>query len=165
MDFVVFRFALTNGVQFRCYFGTVIVLDPMMKYLLAILITVLSFSTQAIPEGNILFQKEPSIAKAIATGNMKVIKPRLATNVTIELKGVEKVYNKNQATQVLQNFFNENIPQSFELKHGGRAAKMGSKFNIGMLRTNNGAYRITYLMKDEVSENQIRKIKIVKVVK
>ena len=105
-----------------------------------------------------------SIYNAISIGDVKVLKQYMSENVTIEIKGIEKVYAKNQATQVLQSFFDENKPNNFELKHGGRAAKMGSKFNIGMLRTNQGAYRVTYLMKDDATQEEIRKIKIVKVV-
>lgn len=131
-----------------------------MKLLLPILLA-LSLCTNVVAQGEAL---NASILKAFSEGDAKGLSNHFSENIAIELRGLEKVYAKNQATQVLQTFFNRTQPKSFELRHDGRSAKMGAKFNIGMLRTSQGAFRVTYLLKPDEKNITIRKIKIVKVV-
>lgn len=107
-----------------------------------------------------------NVNKALAAGDAKGLTSFLDNNVSIEINGNEKIYSDSQAENVMSLFFQRNKPKAFDVKHSSGPNKTGNNFNIGILRTENGAFRLTYLLKDGNQDNpKIRKIKLVKIVR
>lgn len=81
-------------------------------------------------------------------------------NNTIELVILEKedVYSKIQAQQIIDNFFTDYYPKSFEFIHQG--GKEDSKFAIGKLVTFNGTFRVTILIKLKNDKPFIHQLRI-----
>ncbi len=81
-------------------------------------------------------------------------------NNTIELAILEKedVYSKIQAQQIIDNFFTDYYPKSFEFIHQG--GKGESKFAIGKLVTFNGTFRVTLLLKSQDEKSLIHQLRI-----
>lgn len=81
-------------------------------------------------------------------------------NNTIELVILDKedVYSKVQAQQILDEFFTEHFPKSFEIIHQG--GKEESKFAIGKLVTFNGTYRVYFLLKLKNDQPFIHQLRI-----
>lgn len=81
-------------------------------------------------------------------------------NNTIELVIIDKedVYSKIQAQQIVDNFFVEHYPKSFEFIHQG--GKEESKFAIGKLVTFNGTFRVTLLIKEKNDKALIHQLRI-----
>ncbi len=81
-------------------------------------------------------------------------------NNTIELAILDKedVYSKIQAQQIVDNFFVEHYPKSFEFIHQG--GKEESKFAIGKLVTFNGTFRVTLLIKEKNEKALIHQLRI-----
>ena len=81
-------------------------------------------------------------------------------NNTIELVILDKedVYSKIQAQQIVDNFFTDHYPKSFEFIHQG--GKGESKFAIGKLVTFNGTFRVTILIKLKNDKPFIHQLRI-----
>lgn len=81
-------------------------------------------------------------------------------NSTIELVIIDKedVYSKVQAQQIVDNFFTNHYPKSFEFIHQG--GKEESKFAIGKLVTFNGTFRVYILIKLKNDKPFIHQLRI-----
>jgi hypothetical protein len=81
-------------------------------------------------------------------------------NNTIELVILDKedIYSKIQAQQIIDNFFTEHTPKTFEIIHQG--GKEESKFAIGKLVTFNGTYRVSFLLKLKNDKPFIHQLRI-----
>lgn len=81
-------------------------------------------------------------------------------NNTIELVIIDKedVYSNIQAEQIIDNFFTEHYPKSFEFIHQG--GKEESKFAIGKLVTFNGTFRVYILIKLKNEKPFIHQLRI-----
>ena len=81
-------------------------------------------------------------------------------NNTIELVILDKedVYSKVQAQQIIDNFFTEHTPKTFEIINQG--GKEESKFAIGKLVTFNGTYRVYFLLKLKNDKPFIHQLRI-----
>lgn len=81
-------------------------------------------------------------------------------NNTIELVIIDKedVYSKIQAQQIIDNFFTNHYPKSFEFIHQG--GKKESKFAIGKLVTFNGTFRVYILIKLKDDKPFIHQLRI-----
>lgn len=107
-----------------------------------------------------------NINNALANGDAQKLQAFFSENVSIEINGNEKIYSRKQAESMVSSFFQKNKPKAFDVKHESEPNKTGNNFNIGILRTENGAFRLTYLLKDGNQDNpKIRKIKLVKIVR
>jgi len=120
-----------------------------------ILILGLIFSIAAKSQAS---EKE-SIANAIQDGNAKALGIHLAKSVDLTLDDLEDIYSKDQAIVILENFFSENSPTSFNLKHEGKS-KLEDHFYIGDLETTAQGYRLTFFLKKEDEEFKIKQLRI-----
>ena len=91
----------------------------------------------------VIAQDFNQISMAIQTGNSRELAKMLDKTVEITIVNHESTYSKAQAEMVLENFFEKNKPQSFQIVHKG-ASNEGSKYGIGKLVTQNGTFR-TYI--------------------
>jgi len=72
----------------------------------------------------------------------------------------DDVFSKAQAQQIVSDFFNRNKAQEFSIIHQG--GKEGARYAIGNLVTNNGTFRVYFLLKDAGDKSFIHQLRIEK---
>ncbi len=92
--------------------------------------------SREIPEG---------ITESFKKGNSRELARHFNNNIELVVLDNEDVYSKSQAELILRNFFLANKPVKFELLHQG--GKETSRYAIGNLETENGDFRIYFLLK------------------
>jgi hypothetical protein len=100
------------------------------------------------------------IILSLRTGNAKVLSGYFNDNVELVVLDNDNVYSKAQAKQIVSNFFSNFTPESFSVIHQG--GKEGSKYVIGNLKTNNGNFRIYFLLKNSNGKDYIHQLRIEK---
>ena len=105
-------------------------------------------------------QVPDEIILSLQTGNAKVLASYFNDNVELVVIDNDNVYSKAQAKQIVGNFFNSFAPESFNVIHQG--GKEGSKYVIGNLVTNNGNFRIYFLLKSNNGKDYIHQLRIEK---
>ena len=86
------------------------------------------------------------VVSAIKQGNVNTLSKYLDNMVEITLADKSNSYSKAQAEVILKQFFETHPVKSFEIVHKGGE---DSKFGIGNLVTGNGAYRITFFLRQK----------------
>ncbi|HPD66172.1 MAG TPA: DUF4783 domain-containing protein [Bacteroidia bacterium] len=87
------------------------------------------------------------IALAIKSGNSREIAKYFSARVELKINNTENIYSKAQAELLLRDFFNENPPVSFVIKHKSSSSK-GLQYVIGYLQATTGKFRTYILCKD-----------------
>ncbi|MCF6356631.1 MAG: DUF4783 domain-containing protein [Draconibacterium sp.] len=100
------------------------------------------------------------IILSLQTGNAKVLSDYFNDNVELVVLDNDNVYSKSQAKQIVSNFFSNFTPESFSVIHQG--GKEDSKYVIGNLKTNNGSFRIYFLLKSNNGKDYIHQLRIEK---
>lgn len=98
------------------------------------------------------------IAIAFKVGSAEELARYFNNTIELIILDTEDVYSKIQAQQIIDNFFAEHYPKSFEFIHQG--GKGESKFAIGKLVTFNGTFRVTLLIKDKNEQPLIHQLRI-----
>jgi len=117
--------------------------------LLIVSIISFSFSTDLID----------GIATAIRSGNPKNISKYFIENIDLKVIAQEDVYSKQQAEMILKDFFTKHPVKSFTVAHKSEP-KGGSQYVIGTLETENGKFRIYFLIKTTGSNSLIQQFRI-----
>ncbi len=86
-----------------------------------------------------------SVVAALKSGDANILSRFFDSRIDITLPDKSDNFSRTQAQMIIKDFFNNNVVQSFELKHKGE--KNGSQYCIGILSTKNGKYRTTLFMK------------------
>ena len=100
------------------------------------------------------------IILSLRTGNSKVLSGYFNDNIELVVLDNDNVYSKAQAKQIVNNFFSNFTPEGFNVIHQG--GKEGSKYVIGNLKTNNGNFRIYFLLKKKNGKDYIHQLRIEK---
>ena len=100
------------------------------------------------------------ILKSFKNGNAKALSEYFNKNVELVVLENDNVYSKAQAQQIVNKFFSSNIPESFTVLHNGDTE--GAKYVIGNLKTNNGSFRVYFLLKTSDGKNYIHQLRIEK---
>lgn len=127
-----------------------------IRFFLPLLFFILSFffyafSTSVIPD---------ELIAALKTGNHKTFAKYFNKNVELIINNEEDVYSKTQAELIVKDFFSKNTPAEFSILHQG--GKETAKYAIGSLKTNNGNYRIYFLLKTQTEQLLIHQMRIEK---
>ncbi len=93
---------------------------------------------------------------AMKTGNSRDLATHFIPNIDLTVKDNADVYSKAQAEQILRKFFNDHPPVDMVIEHSG-VSKFGDKYFIGILRTRNGYFRVTFFLKK--MENEVMQVK------
>ncbi len=93
-----------------------------------------------------------SIITAFGKGDAKKLARHMHHNLEISLDGKMQMVSKNQATRVLQEFFDNNPPKTFIVNNEG--TKAGSQYGIGTLKTKESAFQVN-LFFIQIDENQL----------
>ena len=115
---------------------------------MAMLITTLAFS--AIP---------PKVFDAMKVGNSTELSKYFNNSVEVAILETEAVYSRQQAEQVVKNFFDKNSPKNFTLLHQG--GKSEAQYAIGTLEITNGKkFRVYFLVKEQSGTPLIHQLRI-----
>ena len=98
------------------------------------------------------------IAIAFKVGSAEELAKYFNNTIELVILDKEDVYSNIQAQQIVDNFFAEHYPKSFEFIHQG--GKGESKFAIGKLVTFNGTFRVTILIKEKNEKPLIHQLRI-----
>jgi hypothetical protein len=93
-------------------------------------------------------------------GKAELISKYFKSTVELAIDNNENIYSSTQAEIILKDFFKKNPPLSFSMLHEG--GKGESKYAIGSLKTTNGVFRVTILLKQENNQTFIHQLRIEK---
>ncbi len=117
---------------------------------IAIFISSALFSATAIP---------PKIFDAMKVGNSTELAKYFNNSVEIVILTSESVYSRQQAEQVVKNFFAKNSPKNFTLLHQG--GKSEAQYAIGSLEVaDNKKFRVYFLVKEQSGNPLIHQLRI-----
>ncbi len=86
------------------------------------------------------------IKKAIAGGNVDKLSAYFDSSVELIMPSNDGTFSKTQATLILKDFFQKNIPKHYQHTQKGNT-ESGSIYFIGKLSTIGNDYRIYYYLK------------------
>ena len=89
-------------------------------------------------------QSQTVVGKQLETGNTEKLTSYFSDNIELEIPGSKGLFNKQQASIVLKDFFSKNPPNKYFQKHKG-GGNNKALFEIGSLLTEEKKYR-TYLL-------------------
>lgn len=121
---------------------------------------VLLLSGLTILPGHTQAQIPDEIITSLKNGDSKTLSEYFNQNVELVVLENDNVYSKAQAQQIVSKFFSSNTPESFNVIHQG--GKEEAKYVIGNLKTNNGSFRIYFLLKTNDGKNYIHQLRIEK---
>lgn len=105
-------------------------------------------------------QVPDEVILSLKTGNASTLSNYFNQNIELVVLDKEDVYSKDQAKQIVSSFFSTNTAQRFAIIHQG--GKVGSRYAIGNLTTNNGVFRVYFLLKDDEGKAYIHQLRIEK---
>lgn len=123
-------------------------------------ITIVFFCSFIFGTLNVNGQIPDDIILSLKSGNAKVLSEYFNENVELAVLDNDNVYSKSQAKQIVGNFFSAFTPVSFTLIHQG--GKEEAKYVIGQLKTNNGVFRVSFLLKQKDGKGYIHQLRIEK---
>lgn len=99
------------------------------------------------------------VVQAMRTGNATELAAQFIPNIDLTLKETSEVYSRSQAEQIIRKFFNDHPPVDLVIEHSG-VSKFGDKYFIGILRTRNGYFRVTFFLKKSGELMQVKQLRI-----
>jgi len=127
-----------------------------LKYILILTIQFLSLVSLA--------QKSTDLPKGLISsfeqGNSISLAMFFSDRIELNIQDKEAIYSSSQAKQIMAKFFAKYKPSSFKKKHIG--GKPNSLYVIGTLLTNNGNFRVTFLLKGSGDKSIIHQLRIEK---
>lgn len=106
---------------------------------------ILLFTTLLITGFTVYAQIPDEIASSIREGNSAKLSKYFNQNVELLVLEYECSCSKSQAQQVVNDFFVKSPPTKFTIIHQG--GKGDSNYAIGSLETQNGKFRVYFLIK------------------
>jgi hypothetical protein len=100
------------------------------------------------------------IVLSIQNGNVEMLANHFNQNVELVVQTHDDVFSKSQAKQIVAEFFKANKPKQFSIIHQG--GKEGARYAIGSLVTNNGTFRVYFLLKNKENNSYIHQLRIEK---
>ncbi len=97
---------------------------------------------------------------SLKTGNASKLSNYFNQNIELFILDQDDVYSRAQAQQIVSNFFSQNKASGFSIIH--QSGKEGTKYAIGKLTTNNGVYRVSFLVKNDNGNPVIHQLRIEK---
>jgi hypothetical protein len=92
------------------------------------------------------------ISAALKAGNAFKLSAFFHEEVDVTILEKSDLMSKLEAEKLIYDFFHENKPSNFEIRHQGES-KSGKTYTIGKLTTNNGTFRVSiYISKTNNSE-------------
>ncbi len=117
-----------------------------------------------LPIGSLFAQQKEDqdvfvpISKYLQNGDAERLSAWFAHNLEIDILGSVNVSSKNQAKQVLKDFFTSYTPKSFTIVHKSGMPPM--KYAIGNLTAGGNVYRVTLFVKVQDEGSFIQSLRI-----
>lgn len=89
-------------------------------------------------------QDSRKLSKCLKKGDASLLASYFNASVDMNLPSHNGIYQKEQASMLIKNFFKKYPPSEFEIKHEG-GSKQKSSFQIGRLRSGEMVFR-TYIL-------------------
>ena len=105
-----------------------------------------------------VFDIPETIFSAMKVGNAEELSRHFNTSIELVILDDEDVYSKQQAEQILRSFFQKHQVKSFVLLHQG--GKEQAQYAIGTLETENGNFRVYFLVKQKGDKAFIHQLRI-----
>ena len=105
-------------------------------------------------------QVPDEVILSLKTGNASTLSNYFNDNIELVVLEKDDVYSKDQAKQIVANFFSANTAQRFAIIHQG--GKEGARYAIENLTTQSGVYRVYFLLKEKGSQVYIHQLRIEK---
>ncbi len=99
---------------------------------------------------------QPIIA-GLKVGDSKIVASHFYDNIELVILDRELVCSQAQGEQILKDFFVHHKPSDFKITHQGGN---DSSYAIGMMQTNNGNFRVYFLLKFNGGKAQIVQLRI-----
>jgi len=129
-----------------------------MSAIKRLLFTLFFISGFIIFSNQLKAQVPDEIIQSFKTGDSKTLSGYFNENVEMVVLENDNVYSKAQAQQIVNKFFNNNSPESFNVIHQG--GKEGAQYVIGNLGTNKGSFRVYFLLKKNGGKDYIHQLRI-----
>lgn len=100
------------------------------------------------------------ITKYIQNGDAERLSAWFAPNLEIDILGVSNVCSRQQAKQILKEFFNEYSPKTFTIDY--KSGKAPMKYAIGNLNAAGTKFRVTLFVRTQQTGNFIQQLRIEK---
>lgn len=100
------------------------------------------------------------LIKAFRDKDVAGITSQLDNQVEITVEGNNSTYNKQQASDVLTNFFRDNKMNNFKVLH--QSENQGTAYVIASMGTSGGTYRVTLFTKEKSQRVLLQEIRIEK---
>lgn len=101
------------------------------------------------------------INAALSSGDANAVSELFLANIDLSVDGNDDMYSKAQASQILRSFFTRNPALKFLVNHEG-TSRTNDIYRIGTLTTKNGAFRVTFFLKNEGGKYLIKELRIEK---
>lgn len=124
------------------------------SFILLIILFVTSWALPAAQEQDVFVP----ISKYIQNGDAERLSAWFAPNLEIDILGVSNVCSRQQAKQILKEFFNEYSPKIFEVAY--KSGKAPMKYAIGNLNAGGTKFRVTLFVKTQQEGNYIQQFRI-----
>ncbi len=98
------------------------------------------------------------IIVSLKTGNASSLSKFFNKNIELVVIEKDDVYSKAQAQQIVSNFFKTHEAKRFDIIHEG--GKEGSRYGIGKLTTEEGKFRVYFLLKNNGGKLYIHQLRI-----
>jgi hypothetical protein len=99
------------------------------------------------------------VSSAIQSANATEVAKYFNAMIDLTLPGYDDTYSKNQAGQILKDFFAQNPVKSFKVTRQG-ASPDGSHFTIGTLDAGKKAYRVYFIIKTVNGQNLVQQLQV-----
>ena len=131
----------------------------MEQFLLALSLFVFSFNS-AVPQTQNTQDVFVPISKYLEQGKADNLSAWFADNLELDVLGDKNSCSRNQAKQILRNFFVNYTPKSFDILH--RSGIYPMSYAIGMLDGGGNKFRVTIFVKTTDTGNYIQQLVIEK---
>ena len=98
------------------------------------------------------------IAKYIGQGDADKLSAWFADNLERTVMSMTRDSSRNQAKQILKNFFDNHTPRSFEIIH--MASRSNSKYALGQLNAGGEVFIVTIFVSSSKDSFKIQQLKI-----
>ena len=109
--------------------------------------------------GFVSFSNLAAISKALSEGNVAALEQYLDKQVEISILDKEDIYRKDEAVEVLKDFFAHNKPSTFSQIHQGASKGQDSQYCIGNLIANTGTFRVYIYLKVINGKHMIQELR------
>ena len=98
------------------------------------------------------------IAKYLSKGDAESLSAWFADNLEISIMSTTNDSSRNQAKQILKNFFSTHTTRSFEINH--TASRSNSKYALGYLNAGGEMFEVTIFVSKCKDSYKIQQLKI-----